>query len=237
MNKEISILILTYNAPEYVKKTIESLHQVTDKETLNKCEIIVWDNASEQPTRDLLKQLKDDGLIDKLELSTENLLFAGGNNAAAELAATSSKYYLLLNSDVLIKDKNWLTRLIGEVGKDNVVGASYGLCKHPIRCDGFCMLIDRHLYDKYKLDTEFQWWWGVTQLQAQILQDGFSLKAFYHHNHILYHYGGKSGNAFKSAKGMNTSVHEVMNWFRSAKGEIQTENSLKYGNILKYFDK
>ena len=54
MNKEISILILTYNAPEYVKKTIESLNNVTDKELLKKCEIIVWDNCSDSTTKNLL---------------------------------------------------------------------------------------------------------------------------------------------------------------------------------------
>lgn len=235
MNKEISILILTYNAPEYVEKTIKSLTEVTDKEDLEKCEIIVWDNASEQPTQALLKEFKNQGLIDKLSLSSKNLLFAGGNNGAAELASPTSKYYLLLNSDILIKDKNWLKRLINEVKKDGIAGASYGFCKHPDRCDGYSLLIDRQLYDKYKLDTEYQWWWGVTKLQAQILQEGHSLKAFHHHNHILYHYGGKSGNAFKSAKGMDTSVQDVIKWFGSSKGKIISTNALRFGNILNYF--
>ncbi|MBD5356209.1 MAG: glycosyltransferase [Bacteroides sp.] len=237
MNKEISILILTYNAPEYVKKTIESLNNVTDKELLKKCEIIVWDNCSDSTTKNLLNEFKNNGLIDKLHFSSENLLFAGGNNSAARLANSSSKYYLLLNSDILIKDKHWLNYLLYYIKKDNIAGVSYGFCKYPDRCDGYCLLIDRALYDKYELDTQYQWWWGVTKLQAEILKEGYSLIAIYHHNHILYHYGGKSGNAFKNAKGMNTTVQEVIKWFKFSKGQILTKSAIRFGNIFKYFMK
>lgn len=237
MSKDISIIILTYNAPKYVKQTIESLNNLTDKDILDKCEIIVWDNCSDYETKDLLIDLKNKGLIDKLHFSSENLFFAGGNNAAANLAESSSKYYLLLNSDVLIKNKSWLNYLLEYAEKDGIAGVSYGYCKHPDRCDGYCLLIDRQLYDKYQLDTEYQWWWGVTKLQAQILQEGLSLRALYHHDHLLYHYGGKSGNAFKKAKGMNTSVEEVKKWFATANGEIISSSALKLGNVLKYFSK
>lgn len=232
---DISIIILTYNAPKYVRETIETLNNVTDAQMLKRCEIIVWDNNSNEETKQLLINLKDQGKIQKLQFSKDNLLFAGGNNEASKLASPDSKFYLLLNSDVKIKDRNWLLYLLQNLERGKHAGISYGYCKNPDRCDGYCFLVDRKLYDKYKLDTAYQWWWGVTKLQAQILHEGYTLLAFRHHNHLIYHYGGKSGNAFQNAKGMDTEVDEVMQWFKSTKGKFKAQSALALGNILKYF--
>lgn len=233
--KEISILMLTHNAPEYVKETIETLYNVTDKDDLAKCELIVWDNASEQPTINILENLKEEGKIDKLFLSPDNLLFAGGNNSAAKLSDKDTKYYLLLNSDIKIKDKYWLKYLLSAKDRGGYAAVSYGFCKNPNRCDGYCLLLDRNLYDKYELDESFQWWWGVTKLQAEILKDGGKLLAFNHHNHIIYHYGGKSGTDFKNAKGMDADVSDILEWFNNASGYINRKNALSMGNPLNYF--
>ena len=214
--KDIGILILTYNAPSYVKETLDTLHNVTNPEDLKRCEIVVWDNNSEKETQDLLKDYLKKGYIDKLKLSDRNLLFAGGNNEASKLVNSDAKYYLLLNSDIKIKDPDWLRYLL-QIKKDgNFGGISYGFCKTPDRCDGYCFLIDKTLYDKYMLDTSFQWWWGVTKLQSQIVKEGINLLGLTHHNHILYHYGGKSGDAFKTAKGLNTKREYILKWFKSS---------------------
>lgn len=234
--KDISILMLTHNAPDYVKETIETLNTVTRKEDLDRCELIVWDNASEEPTIKVLEELRAKGFIDKLHLSKENLLFAGGNNAASKLADNNCKYYLLLNSDIKIKDKNWLKYLIDAKVNGNYAGVSYGFCKNPNRCDGYCLLLDRALYDKYQLDENFQWWWGVTKLQAQILKEGHNLLAYSRHNHLIYHYGGKSGGDFKTAKGMDTNIENVIHWFNNSKGKVQNKNAIYLWNPLKYFN-
>lgn len=233
-NKDVSIIILTYNAPEYVKETIETLNIVSDPAVLGRCEIIVWDNNSNDETKELLISLKEKGYIDKLHLSEENLLFAGGNNEASKLADPSSKYYLLLNSDIRVVDPQWLSILLKSVENGKYSGVSYGFCKKPNRCDGYCFLIKRELYDKFHLDTAFQWWWGVTKLQAQILNEGYSLLAYRFHNHLLVHYGGKSGDAYKNAKGMDIDISDVMQWFQSSKGMIGVKSALKFGNIFKY---
>lgn len=233
--KDISILILTYNAPMYVKETLETLHRVTNPEDLDKCEIIVWDNNSNKETKDIILELHTKKMIDKYHFSKTNLLFAGGNNEAAKLANPNSKYYLLLNSDIRIKNKNWLSYLFQEMRKNNLAGISYGFCKNPNRCDGYCFLIEKELYDKYQLDTEYQWWWGVTKLQAEILKTGRNLMAIYHHNHILYHYGGKSGYTYMDAKGMSTKITDIVRWFSNSTGKLFTKNYLFKANLLKYF--
>lgn len=233
-NKDISIIILTYNAPEYVRETLETLNNVTSPAILHRCEIIVWDNNSNEETKALLNSLKEQGYIDKLHFSNENLLFAGGNNEAAKLASSSSKYYLLLNSDIRIVDSQWLSFLLNAVEEGDYSGASYGFCKRPNRCDGYCFLIRREIYDKFQLDTNFQWWWGITKMQAQILHEGHSLLAYRFHNHLLVHYGGKSGNAYKNAKGMEIDVTDVIKWFQSSKGKIVSKSALKLGNLFKY---
>lgn len=233
-NKDISIIILTYNAPDYVKETIETLNKVTNREDLERCEIIVWDNNSNDETKNLLNSLHKQGYIDKLHFSDENLLFAGGNNEATKLAASTSRYYLLLNSDVRIVNSNWLLFLLKAVEQGEYSGASYGFCKRPNRCDGYSFLVKRDLYDKFQLDTAYQWWWGLTRMQAQILHEGHSLLAYRYHNHLLVHYGGKSGDAYKHAKGMDIDVTDVIEWFNTSKGRIVSKIALKLGNLFKY---
>lgn len=230
MKEKISILILTYNAPKYVEETIVSLNTITNKEDLDLCEIIVVDNNSEPETKELLKKLEKKGYINKLFFSPVNTLFAKGNNIAASLSAENSDYYLLLNSDICIKNKNWLSQLVKAKKKGNYKAVSYGYCdSSPIRLDGYCFLIDKPIYDKYKLDEEYEWWWSVTKIQAEILKNEGNLLGFKNHNRFLIHYGGKSGNAFKNAKGMDVDRQKVLKWFDDNDNSIKIK-SLKFFN-------
>lgn len=216
--KKVSILMLTYNAPRYVKKSILTLKKYT--QNIN-YELIVVDNKSKLKTTNLLKRLHRRGYIDKLYFNSQNDLFAGGNNIAAELAAKDSDYYLLLNSDVEIKSKNWLQKLVDLMPKNGGI-ASYGaVVSAPERADGYCMLINADLYNKYKLDENFQWWWSATKLQSQVLKEEKSIIAIENHEEYIHHFGGKSGKGFKDAKGMNVDMSEVKKWFSKGKVEIR----------------
>ncbi|MBR6030503.1 MAG: glycosyltransferase [Bacteroidaceae bacterium] len=217
---KISIIIITHNAPSYVDETLTTLHDITAKNDLEKCEIIIVDNASGSETKDLLKKAKQDGRIDKLFFSEKNTLFAGGNNIGVSLASKDSELILLLNSDVSIKDSGWLHNLVKSKQQGGYAVASYGLCETPDRADGYCFLIDRNLYDKYHLDENFEWWWSITKIQSQILQQGGNILALGNHNHLLVHYGGKSGKDFVGAKGMDISQEKVLEWFDNAPGRV-----------------
>ncbi|MDD3362871.1 MAG: glycosyltransferase [Hespellia sp.] len=210
---KVSILMLTYNAPSYVYKSIRTLQMTKDVDY----ELIVVDNHSKLPTRLILKILSRMGRINKLILNKHNALFAGGNNIAAAHARSDSNYYLLLNSDIQINSSDWLSKLI-ELNEGGI--SSFGIVENePYRVDGYCMLIESNLYNKFKLDENFQWWWSVTKLQAQVLNDGYRIRGLKDHEHYIHHFGGKSGQGFKDAKGMDVDMNSVLNWFE--KGTVE----------------
>lgn len=217
---KVSILMLTYNAPKYVKKSIVSLKKKTEGVDY---ELVVVDNASKHSTVRTLYKLKSQGLIDKLYYNSQNDLFAGGNNIASKLADKGSDYYLLLNSDVEIKSSDWLSKLIALMPEKGGI-VSYGaVTSEPRRADGYCMLINAGLYNKYRLDEHFQWWWGVTKLEGQVLKEGKEVIAVQNHEEYIHHFGGKSGKGFKDATGMDVDMEEVKSWFSDGNVKIMSE--------------
>jgi hypothetical protein len=230
---KVSILILTHNAPNYVSETFETLYHITDPEILKHIETIVVDNASGKETKDLLLVLKEKGFIDKLFFSDRNTLFSEGNIIASGLANKKTKYYLLLNSDVSIKNKNWLNYLLSFVESGQYSGVSFGFCysetktingkkfKGANRPDGYCFLIDRSLFDKYQIDYDrYEWWWGLTKFYTQVLSEGKNMLAISHHNKMIVHYGGKSGKDWINAKGIDVDMDEVYKWFDNKEGKV-----------------
>lgn len=213
----VSILMLTHNAPGYVRRSIKTL-QKTEKIPY---ELIVVDNKSGFLTRILLKRIKKKGMIDVLYLNKENSLFAKGNNIAAGFASNKAEFYLLLNSDVEIIDSLWLAKLLELYPKEGGI-VSYGVVEsEPVRADGYCLLIGSALYNQYKLDENYAWWWGVTKLESQVLKAGKRILAVRNHEKYVHHFGGKSGGGAMIGKalGMDTEIQEVIGWF--AKGHIE----------------
>jgi len=216
INMKISILMLTHNAPKYVKKSIMTLRKTVG---IN-YELVVVDNASDKKTKKLLSNLEQKGLIDKLIFNDNNELFAKGNNIASRYASSESSYYLLLNSDVKIKRKDWLQKLLALHPGEGI--SSFGsVLSDPIRADGYCLLINKWLYDRYLLDESFEWWWSVTKLEAEVLKEGKKIRAVSNHEKYIHHYGGKSGKGFKDAKGMEIDINEVNSWFTVGAVEVE----------------
>lgn len=205
---EVSILMLTHGAFKYTHKTLSTLQKTKDVSY----ETVIVDNLSGNFLRHFLLRWQTRGWSDKLCFLNYNSLFAEGNNIASRLADQKSKYYLLLNSDVEIRDPLWLRKLIDKHERGIT---SYGLVKdNPItRVDGYCLLIDSDLYRKYQLNGDFQWWWSVTKLQAEVLVDGFAVKGYEEHEEQVHHFGGKSGQDFRKAKGLQTDPKEIVSWF------------------------
>jgi glycosyltransferase involved in cell wall biosynthesis len=215
----VSILMLTYNAPEYVEISVRSVRERTRGV---RYELVVLDNDSQPETKALVQRLHDEGLIDKLRLLDRNSLFAEGNNLASEMADPAATHYLLLNSDIEAHDPDWLRHLLDEHQRGIT---AYGVAPDPDRVDGYCLLIDADLYRRYKLDEGHQWWWAVTKMQALVLSAGFPVRGFAEHEQYLHHFGGKSGSGFKNAKGMNVSREEVLGWFADRRPVVLDRNA------------
>ncbi|RLM18709.1 hypothetical protein BIY29_17820 [Brenneria alni] len=232
--------MLTHNALKYIDISIRSVRKFTQD---IEYEIVVLDNDSDDKTKKYLEKCYKNGDIDKLILLNRNSLFAEGNNIAARHADCRSTHYLLLNSDIEVKSPYWLSHLL-DIHEYGIT--SYGFVPDPDRVDGYCFLIDSELYKRYQLDQGHQWWWAVTKLQTLILNAGFSVKGYYEHEKYLYHFGGRSGDAFKNAKGMNVSKEEVYSWFNNKKpiaidrllnGELPSRQIKRKSNILKFLKK
>lgn len=206
--EKVSILMLTHNAPRYVELSIRTLVRYTHNVDY---ELVVVDNASEEPTKNGLKRLHKDGLIQHLTLLEYNSFFAEGNNIAARQAAEDSTHLLLLNSDVEIKDPNWLSNLLA-VHRQGIT--AYGVVEDPLRVDGYCLLVDAALYRKHTLDENHQFFWANTKFQAALLAEGYSVQGYAEHERYLHHFGGKSGKAYKSAKGLVMTQEELAECFQ-----------------------
>ena len=206
---EVSILILTHNARKYIRKTLASLGRTTNV----RYEVLVVDNASNWLTKWMLLRWQSRKWIDRLLYLYYNSLFAEGNNIASRLANPHAPYFLLLNSDVEIRNCDWL-RLLLDAHRPGI--SAYGVVHgDPItRVDGYCLLIDSKLYREHLLDESFQWWWSVTKLQAHILTSGYSVQGYAEHENQIHHFGRKSGGGFRGAKGMGVSPEEVVGWFK-----------------------
>lgn len=216
--------MLSHNAAKYTKHALKTLKNANGGYPY---ELIVLDNASDETTKKMLSEMKKEGYIDKLIFEKTNTYFAKGNNIASQYCDPNSKYILLLNSDVEIRDKYWL-RLLVENHKRG--STAYGVCEGDpfTRGDGYCFLIDKDLYLKYKLDETFEWWWSVTKLQAQLLNDGYELFAVKKHESLIHHYGGMSGKDWRNSKGMNVEGEEIKKWVKS--GTIKVILEIKGSN-------
>lgn len=205
-NGKVSIIMLTYNAPQYVRHSIETL-QYTEYYDF---ELIVYDNNSQSVTRELLKSYEKKGLIDRLVLANNNSLFCGGNNRAAKYASQDSQYLLLLNSDVEIRNRKWLLEMM-RVHKRGLTACQL-CCEQDNRPDGWCVLIDRDLFDTYKLDEDrFIWAFSVADLCARLMKDGYSVQTIEKFDRFIHHFGGSSEVSRKVVDAQED--YDVSSWF------------------------
>ena len=214
----VNIIIPVFNATEFVIKCINSIREKTDQVHYS---ITVVDNASEPCTNQILNSFLLSKKIDILCSLEENRFWSEANNIGEYISPTKSNKLLLLNSDVEILDSLWLKRLldIHEYGYTSygVVHANSRLFL-PTRGDGYCGLIDRDLYKKYKLDINFPWWFSISKLQSQIMRDGYSVQAIKNHDSIIKHYGGKSTTIILPANCTSLDPNISKDWFLKSKG-------------------
>jgi len=190
----VSIIIVTYNAPEYVKRCLDDVRTSTQGVPY---EVVVVDNASEAPTRELLQSRSDIRLI----LNDTNKLWCAGCNDGIRAANPSSKYILLLNSDVEIQRPDWLQVLI-TVMESDPRAVMAGPEQHRLRfsapvfgwIDGHCMLIRRSFLDEVGLLDCNRWPWAgaPAELTAAAYSKGYIYKVVNAADNIVFHHKNKS---------------------------------------------
>jgi hypothetical protein len=101
LNKKVSIIIVTWNAKEFLRQCLYSVYRETQEIAF---EVFVVDNASSDGTVEMVE--KEFPKV-RLIKSDRNLGFAPANNIALRpvLEEKSSDFILLLNSDAVIRDR------------------------------------------------------------------------------------------------------------------------------------
>jgi GT2 family glycosyltransferase len=108
-----SIVMLSWNAPEYTELAVRSIREHTDMPY----EIIIVDNGSHPETVARLQAI--DGV--RLILNAENTGFAHGCNQG--IAASRGTHVVILNNDVVVTD-GWLANLLDAHRRNPLVGIS-----------------------------------------------------------------------------------------------------------------
>jgi GT2 family glycosyltransferase len=209
---KVSIIIVTYNALDYVKKCLESVLANTDPMH----EIIVVDNHSEAPTRNYVSSLNKYPNV-KLILNEENRLWSPANNQGLKASAPDAKFCLLLNSDVEVFSPNWLWELQQPMHQYKNVGISGTQFNFlPIRptygaIDGCCFFIRKELLDEIGyLDENYPWNGAGAIFTYHAWVKGWY---FYHVNNpdLLIHYGKRSRiNNQIQLKNQKVNVFQIM---------------------------
>jgi GT2 family glycosyltransferase len=108
-----SIVMLSWNAPEFTKMAVESIRAYTR----SPYEILIVDNGSSPETLAMLRGLSDVRII----YNSKNEGFARGCNQG--IAAAGGTHVVLLNNDVIVTE-GWLEGLLEAHRRDPLVGVS-----------------------------------------------------------------------------------------------------------------
>ncbi|MEO6912892.1 MAG: glycosyltransferase family 2 protein, partial [Candidatus Baltobacteraceae bacterium] len=109
----VSIVMLSWNAPQFTKMALESIRAYTS----SPYEVIIVDNGSREDTTGWLHSLDDVTVI----YNAANRGYAGGNNQG--LAAAKGDYVVLLNNDVVVTE-GWLDGLLDPFDRIPGLGVS-----------------------------------------------------------------------------------------------------------------
>ncbi len=111
MNKPIDIVMVTWYRPQITEKVIKTIHANTKRENFR---LIVIDNFSPLEQAGMLLKMYSEGLIDVLELNTENKGLEPARNQG--LALVESDLFICADNDCLIErpvdGKDWIERMV-----------------------------------------------------------------------------------------------------------------------------
>lgn len=230
-SEKVSIVMLTYNAPEYIIHSIKGVKKYTENVNY---ELVVYDNKSKDFTQRILKKLEKNNLIDKLIFSDKNYFFVGGNNRAIKYVSKDSKYILLLNSDIEIRNKYWLENIL-RIHKKGITACQ--VCDEiDCRPDGWCLLVDKEIYLKYLLDEEkFTWYFSIADFASRVMKAGYNVQSIRNYQEFIIHFGGASEIASNISNLSLKDGDNVNEWFPHKCNVIEELKCDPTGNIHSNF--
>jgi GT2 family glycosyltransferase len=194
----VSIVSVTFNAPDYVRRMLDSV----ERRTRVPHELIVVDNASDAPTRTLLAERAVAGKIRLLQ-NEENVLWAKACNQGLAACDARSRYVLLLNPDCEALADDWIERLATVLEDDPKVGVT-GIALNWKRIgptfgcvDGQCFFMRREAFEQVgMLDAErFPWNGAPYDWCARAFAKGWIYRRADNDPPFLVHHGQKSVQA------------------------------------------
>lgn len=164
MKATVNLIMVTWNAFEYTKLTLNSLKENTK---YTDYVLTIIDNASTDGTQEFLEELKKSKRFNKLivVLNKSNVGYGGAILQGSKLV--ESKYVCALNNDLLFSN-GWLEAMITEMENNPSLGLLGPLrpapfCNHPYTKDNTNIVIEaisndlsiKEELNKYTFDTEF----------------------------------------------------------------------------------
>jgi GT2 family glycosyltransferase len=112
---EVTIVVVSYNGLELVRQCLESI--LADP-SYPRYQVVVVDNASEEPVRAYLRHLQETERRVRVIFNETNLGFAAANNIGLR-QLDDSEFVVLLNNDTVVPP-GWLGRLLRHARKPDV---------------------------------------------------------------------------------------------------------------------
>jgi len=194
----VSIVTVTWNAPEWVARLYASLAE----RTREPYELITVDNASDAPTRELNRREEAAGRL-RLVQNEENVLWAPACNQGLALVDPRSRYVLLLNPDCEVLTDDWVQRLAAVLARDPAVAVTGTALNWkriaPVHgcVDGSVFFMRREAFDEIGLlDAErYPWNGSPYDWCARAWARGWIYRRCANDPPFLIHHGHKSVDA------------------------------------------
>ena len=193
MEQKTTIIIVTFNAFNYVKKCLDSV--IKNTSTIH--DIIIIDNKSDIKTREYVKSFSAFKNF-KVILNDKNVLWCPACNQGFKNASPDTKFFVLLNSDVEIHNNDWIFQLQKPMLENELIGQTgtkYNF--EPLMptygaLDGCCLMIRKTLLDDIgHFDEDYPWNGAPFIFTQKAWKQG--IKYYYVDEHkMLTHYGRKS---------------------------------------------
>lgn len=194
----VSIVTVTYEAAEYVRRFLDSV----ERRTRESYELVVVDNASGPQTRAVLGERAAAGKIRLLQ-NEDNRLWAAGCNQGLAACDARSRFVLLVNPDCEVLGDDWIARLAQVLDDDPRVGVT-GIALNWKRIgpvfgcvDGQCFFVRREALDAVgPFDAgRFPWNGAPYDWCARAWAKGWTYRRCANDPPFLVHHGHKSVEA------------------------------------------